>query len=222
MAQNNFCTYCTGCDTEHIFPAVEQAQDCNDSVAESQVCGVLIVPDGTTPPADWTAVADWVAIVNNSATVNTSARWIEGIGGVAVADKTVVTVAKGVQMVTMRRYTLEFQMLNLSSLNREFARALQCNPTNFTFWIYTLSERLFGGSTGIAPIFTDADLPLLAGENDIESGNLTFQWRSKCDPDRAEVTGLDTSLNSITVTPVVFSDGAGTVFSDGAGTVFVP
>jgi hypothetical protein len=221
MALNNFCS-CVECDVEFTFTALDIDQNCAGQPLLSQVAGLLILPDGATPPTDWTSKADWEAVVNNSATDNTAARYLTGIGGVDVPEKQIIRVAKGVDVLAYRTYQLVLDIFNLSDLNRDFAAALQCNPLNFKFWFETVDGSVFGGSTGISPTFTDADFPLGSGEADLEKATVSIRWRATCEPPRTTIVDLSENFAAVSSAVVVFSDGAGTVFSDGSGTVFTP
>lgn len=194
MALTPFDNICVACDTEFVFPAVEQNQDCNDYIYESQIEAVIISPKakGTTgkvlPFSDWDthtnyAITATTANFDNTAGDNTKCIRFCGIGGVAVPDKTVVRVAKRRDKTLRRRYTLELRIPNLTHQMRELLRGIQCNPTDFTFW-YENERHQFGENDGIIPVFADADLPLGAGEGDIEEGVLMLIFEAKVAPER--------------------------------------
>jgi hypothetical protein len=195
VALNAFCD-CTTCDIEFTFGALDTDQNCVGNPLLSQVAGLLIIPDGATPPVDWTSKTDWEAAINNAATDNTAGRYIALVGGVDVPDKTITRVAKGVDVLSSRTYTLSAEQFNLSDTNRDFLRKLQCNPTNYKFWFETVDGHIFGGATGISPSFTDVDLPLGAGDTDLEKAVIAIQWRSKCDPDRTYIDNVSENFSA--------------------------
>lgn len=186
---NNFCL-CETCETEFFFGALDADQNCAGEPSLSQVCGVLIVPNSATLPSRWDDKEAWESVIDNDSEDNSFGKYLTGVGGVAEPEKTTVTVAKGVQLTTIRLYTLLLEVYNLSDTQVAFFRALQCNPKNYTFWIENVSGHLYGGAAGIAPTLTDVDFPLGAGEADIEKAILTIQWRAKCDPPRAYIENL--------------------------------
>jgi hypothetical protein len=186
---NNFCL-CETCDTEFVFGALDIDQDCAGVPSLSQVSGLLIVPNSATLPSDWESRAAWEAVIDNDSTDNSFGKYLSGIGSVAEPEKTVVTVAKGVEITTIRDYVLEMEFYNLSATQYEFFSSLQCNPLNYKFWIENISGHLWGGANGISPQLTDVDFPLGAGEVDVEKAVLTIQWRSKCDPPRTYIEDL--------------------------------
>lgn len=199
MATNTFCT-CVTCDTEFDYPVFDSDQNCTGDVSMSQVCGILLKPEGATAPTDWTSKTDWEAVVDNSDTSNSFVKYLSGVGAVPLPEKTTITVAKGYEITTIREYTLQLEVFNLSSTQYESLRKYQCNPTSYTFWIENIGEHIFGGSTGIAPISTDVDFPLLGGENDTEKAILTIKWRAKCDPERTYIQNLSENFASPLVT----------------------
>lgn len=202
MPLNNFCN-CVPCDTEFVFTSLDTDQNCAGSPKLSQVAGVLIAPTGATLPADWTSRADWEAVVNNTSVDNTSVRYLTGVGGVDVPEKQVIRVAKGYDILAYRTYSLVLDAYNLSDANRDFLRGFQCNPTNFRFWIETVDGSIFGGATGIAPNFSDADFPLGAGEADLEKGTLLLNWRATCEPARTTIENLSENFANAVVVPII-------------------
>lgn len=211
---NNFCT-CDTCDVEFTFGALDADQDCAGVPNLSQVCGLLIVPDGSTMPSDWENRSAWDAIVDND--TDGATKYLTGIGSVPEPEKTTITVAKGVQLTTIRDYVLTLEVYNLSSAQYEFLRALQCNPLNYKFWVENVSGHLWGGTSGISPALTDVDFPLGSGEDELEKAVLTINWRSKCDPPRTYIEDLSLNFNTVSAIPSVLGTGAtGDVLGTGA------
>lgn len=196
MAVNNFCL-CDTCETEFLFPALDADQNCAGSPSLSQVTGILIIPTGVTLPTDWESKEDWEEVIDNGDTVNSSGKYLTGIGSVDAPDKTIVTIAKGVQEITIRTYTLLLEVFNLSDAQYEFLRSIQCNPNNFTFWMENAGSHLFGGEEGISPTLTDVDFPLASAENDMEKATLTIQWRATCDPPRTTIENLSENFGEV-------------------------
>lgn len=199
---NNFCN-CTTCDTEFLFPALDVDQNCIGDVSLSQVVAVLILADGATPPSDWTSKTAWADVVDNNDTSNSFVKYVTGVGFVETPEKTQLTVAKGVTINTIKTYTLTLEVFNLSNAQYAFLRSLQCNPTNYTFWIENAGGHLYGGSDGILPFLTDVDFPLLGGENDVEKAVLTIRYRSKCDPDRTYIENLSENFANVSGSKVM-------------------
>lgn len=194
MAINNFCS-CVTCDTEFYFGAFDADQDCPGSPSLSQVCAILIKPEGATGPIDWTVKTDWESAVDNTDTANNFVKYLSGVGSIDTPDKTTLTVAKGQVVTTIRLYTLQMEVFNLSNTQYETLRKIQCNPTNYTFWVENIGGHIFGGSLGISPTLTDVDFPLGSGDEDIERAVLTIQWRAKCDPERTYINNLSENFS---------------------------
>lgn len=189
MAYNDWCN-CTTCDTEHVFGVLPADPDCITEIYESQICGVIILPEGVSPPVDWTDAAQWAAIIDNTNTANTAAKYLQVVGGVPVPEKNTVTVAKGFKKVTSKDYNFTGDIFNLDDTTREFLRGFECNPDSYRVWFETIDGNLFGGPNGIFVNFSDADLPLGAGDEDIETGQLIIEWRASCAPERATVGSI--------------------------------
>lgn len=192
MALTLFSNQCPDdCSTDFNFPALDTDQNCAYIPDLSQIGDVWFKPneaaDSEVPFENWvdggyTVLANPDAI-DNSVTDNSKVKWLTGLGEVAASEKTVFTVQKFQKVTIKRIYTLTLTVFNLSNAQYEYLRALQCNPTNYTFW-YGNSAHVYGKATGIIPTFTDVDLPLGAGESDVEQAIVTITWESKVDPER--------------------------------------
>lgn len=192
MAQTIFSNVCPAdCTEEFLFPALDADQNCAGKPNLSQITDIWIKPntaaDATVPFEDWvdgsfTVTANPDAI-DNAVTNNTKVKWITGIGGIDAPDKTVVRVHKFQDVTLKRRFTLTYQIFNLSDAQYEFLRALQCNPTSFTYW-YGNTAHVYGKAEGITPVQTDVDFILGAGEGDVEQANLTLVFEARVDPER--------------------------------------
>lgn len=190
MAQTAFSNVCPAdCSTDFEFPALDTDQNCAGVPNLSQLTDLWISPNDSelSPFANWvdggfTILANPTAI-DNSVTDNSKVKWLTGVGELPAADKTVVTVQKFQKVTLKRSYVISFTIYNLSNAQYEFLRALQCNPTNYTFW-YGNSAHVYGKSTGIIPVQTDVDFPLGGGEGDVELATLTISFESRVDPER--------------------------------------
>lgn len=192
MALTLFSNTCpTDCSTEFDFPALDTDQNCASVPNLSQLTDLWMHPnslsDSVVPFQNWvdggyTVLANPTAI-DNSVTDNSKCKWLTGVGGIDVPEKTQFTVHKRQKVTAKRLYTLTWTIYNLSNAQYEYLRSLQCNPTNYTFW-YANDTHVWGKSTGIIPVATDVDFPLGAGEGDVEMATLTIQFESKTDPER--------------------------------------
>lgn len=190
MAQTAFSNVCPAdCSTDFEFPILDTDQNCAGVPNLSQLTDLWISPNDSnaSPFANWvdsgyTILANPTDIDNTNAD-NTKVKWLTGVGGIDAAEKTVIRVQKFQDVTLKRRYTTTWTIYNLSNAQYEFLRALQCNPTNYTFW-YGNSTHVWGKSTGIVPVLTDVDFPLGAGEGDVELATLTIAFESRVDPER--------------------------------------
>lgn len=211
---NTFLTCPTDCGPI-LFPAIDIEQDCTSfDITESEVCGILFVQDGNYP-ADWTSQADWEALINNPGSNAPDGKYLVGRGGVPAPEKVTVELPKNIDKVVSRKYTLTFNVTNMSDANYEFLRAVQCGDTSISVWFETIGGYLFGGPTGISPYSFDADLPLDEGRDAYERGIITLVWEADGDAARSG-TGIWTGITS--------TDGGGiqtfNVFGYGPDTAF--
>lgn len=211
---NNFCI-CETCETEFAFPPLDADQDCVGIPNLSQVCGLLIIPDTADLPSDWESKAAWETVIDND--TSGTGKYLTGVGGVDVPEKTTITVAKGFRLTTIRDYQLVMEVYNLSNTQYEFLRALQCNPTNYKFWLQNVSDHIWGGSYGITPSFTDVDFPLSSSGDETEKAVITIDWRAKCEPNRTYIENLSENFASLAGYASVIGTGAtGEVIGTGA------
>jgi len=192
MAQTTFANVCPAdCSEEFFFQALDTDQNCPGIPDLSQITDIWIKPntaDGAEVP--FTAWTDGVftvtanpTAIDNTVTDNSKVKWMTVIGGIDAAEKVTARVHKFKDVIIKRRFTLSATILNLSNAQYEFLRALQCNPTNYTYW-YGNTAHVFGKAEGISPVFTDVDFPLGAGENDYEQAVLTLVFEARVDPER--------------------------------------
>lgn len=216
---NNFCL-CETCETEFYFGALDADQDCSASPDLSQISGLLIVPDSAALPSDWESRTAWEAVVDNDSTDNSYGKYLTGIGSIDESENTTVEIAKGQQITTIRLYTFILEVYNLSNTQYQFMLAMQCNPANYTFWPENVSGHLWGGSTGIAPTYTNVAFPLGAGDGDVEKAVLTIQWRATCDPPRTYIEGLSENFAGTTEITRILGFSTDKVFGFSVSQVF--
>lgn len=159
----------TLCD-DFALPVFPDNQDCTTYAQKrSQVCGLIILPDGATPPDDWTMISGWAGVIDNSDTTGASARYITGVGAFLPKEVITVNLAGGRHISNADRgYTLTLSISNMDAGHMEFGRKLQRNLKNFSVWIQTVGDRLIGGDYGIKPFYVNAEFPFGQGGNDRE------------------------------------------------------
>jgi hypothetical protein len=178
----------TACTTLNLG-AIPADQNCLLVPPLSQVSDLYIQPDGASAPFDWTdpaaPAAPAMSGIDNTATDNSATKWLVGKGGVEAPEESLYTGPKLKKKVVRRLYTLQFEVEVTNDDQRDFLRQLQSGWSEFTFWIGTLGNNLFGDSTGIIPSFVNAQLPLDPGDEDYEKGTIIIEYYSeKGDPPR--------------------------------------
>ena len=183
----------TLCDASDL-PQFAQCQS-GTSYAQlrSQVGGLLILPVGATGPDDWQMEADWADVVDNSNTDNTKAKYIVGRGSFLPNGLTEINLSGGRLLENRERfYRLTFNVLNLNDGHADFGRKLQKNVRDFDVWIQTIGDRIIGGSTGMRPIYVNAEFPFTEGQNDREVMTVTMDFTFEQFPAMTAV-GIDLS-----------------------------
>lgn len=207
---NSFLTCPADCDDELTLGPIEVVQDCTAySQRYSQLCGLILMPDGATLPADWTSAADWGDVIDNAITGNAKGRYLVGEGEIGEPEGVEAEYPKRKTRVSSRVYTLEFSVRNLSDVQYEFLRQLQCGWIDFTFWHETVGGRLFGGTTGIEPLGVNVSFLYSGGRDDKEEAVITLTFESDGDPDRADVDGIAEEVASSTTLYTAFGPVAG-------------
>lgn len=185
---NTFLTCPADCDTALVLGAIDVNQDCTSYQQKySQVCDLIIMPDGATAPLDWTSAPTVAAVsgaVDNADTVGGKSKHLVGEGGIAAPEKIADEYPKRKTKVNFRVYTLPFVVKNLSDDQYEFLRQLQCGNTDFKIWYANVGGHIFGGANGIDITSIDADFPLSEGRDDKESATVTVTWEADGDPER--------------------------------------
>lgn len=163
-----------------------------------------MLPDGVTPPADWTSLTSWQAVLANDNTDNTRGKYLPGIGSLPAPDVTTQRIVDTVEVVTYKEYTLTHKVRALDDLRYEYLRKLQCSPVSYKFWMYTKGEQMIGGATGIQPVFTNVNFIYAEGKTEIVEAQLIIRFGSSaCDPPRADIPNFAENLAGLVTTPRV-------------------
>lgn len=147
----------------------------------SEVCGLIVRPYGALAPIAWYNFNEWYdegKIDNTSPTV---AHFIAGMGSFLPLSQTEVSLAGG--RVVENRERVYRATLNVKYGNNghhDFARQLERNKTDFTFYVVTVGgivagierKRVIGGYAGMQPFYTNALFPFAQGKSSRESFQL--------------------------------------------------
>jgi hypothetical protein len=193
MFFNDFCT-CHDCDNVLNFPVLPEL-GCFDAPTHSEVGAIIFLPTGATAPADWTSVTDWKAVFNNVDTSNAAAKIFMGIGSIAEPETRQQRIAKGVEEIFLKRWTLEMLTNTMGNTIYAFVRFLQCHPMNYRFWFWDMGGFLYGGENGIKPWLTDANVSRQSGEQSLLSATAKITYQNcGCDPERVYLPTLFDNL----------------------------
>lgn len=148
------------------LPEFPENQDCTSfEQLRSEVCGIIFRPPGALAPVAWYNYQEWVDEGKIDNTDPEVAHYVTGIGTFLPLEKTVATLAGGrVEENRERRYRLLMSILNTTDGHADWARKLQANNREFSFYIHTLGGKVIGGTYGLQPSYCDADFPFNQGD----------------------------------------------------------
>lgn len=193
---NPFCDCFPDCSTLLLYPAIDAEPDCsNYELYDSQICGIIIAPDGAAIPPDWTDGAAWAALISNANATNDAPHYLPVEGGLPAPEKTILTIGRGIDFVARRRYTLSFTTKNRTVANWSYLGRLACNRRGFAFWYETNGGWLYGGQTGIRANFQDVDFPLDADRAAVERADGILRFDAACAPVGVYVGGVTSGMN---------------------------
>lgn len=189
MALNLFPSLCpSDCSTLNL-PPIDGDQNCTSyDLDYSELTDLWIQPTGAVAPfSAWVpgvyTITPEPANVDNADITNGFSKWLVGAGGVAVPDKTTEELPKRRDRISLRTYTVTFNIPNVSDAMYEFGRAIQCGDVGFTFWYANLTH-VFGSATGICAKSVDCDFPLDEGRDGRIRMIITLTFEAKVDPER--------------------------------------
>lgn len=185
---NTFLTCPADCDTALTLGAIDVNQDCTNYVQKySQVCDLIITPDGANAPLDWSSAPTVTAVANevdNASTAGGVSKHLVGEGGIPAPEKIIDEYPKRKSKTNTRVYTLTFTVKNLSADQYDFLRQLQCGSDAFTVQYADVGGYIYGGSTGIDILSIDVDFPKGEGRDDKNFATVIVTWEADGDAPR--------------------------------------
>ncbi|MEL6802403.1 MAG: hypothetical protein AAFO91_01300 [Bacteroidota bacterium] len=175
-AVNDFTSICPAdCSTDLVFPAAVTDPDClSYDTFKSQIGDFILRPTGAANPfgTSWTGEGATITVeantVDNTGTDNTTSRRLAGVGSLGEFEYSVRETRYGEDVIIEGVAPFEFTVDNVDQTNRTFAKALQCQPSNFTCYLGT-EDHLFGLSDGMKLRNLRVQLPLPGGREDIQT-----------------------------------------------------
>jgi len=195
----------TGCGYSAV-PVLPADAECLPLPSYSQVAGLIMLPLGAAPPANWTDAAALLDTIDNTDTTGAKGRMFLCTGGIEQASDTDVTLGRGNVRTVRRAWTLEALPIWFENEQYAFLRHLQRrNNRAWRIWVITKGGRLLGGPTGIRPNFITGGMAYGAGKDDREQARLTVRWFGDVDADRANVPDILSGL------PSFYTPGGGAI-----------
>lgn len=180
----------SGCATDcaNSEPGAVDFQECVDSVLseESEIVHIyMTVEDGSTglplhKPTNWLSKAAWASAVVQS---GTGIRKLTVIGDMPEPTQSSRAVSKRRKKLNDSVFLINADVDDISDLNYEFARGLQCGGTK-CIWFETIGGYVYGGPNGWTVDITKAAPKLDRGENNFAVIALQFEWKAKWSPPR--------------------------------------
>lgn len=170
----------SGCDTGLTWGAIPATQNCVLAPKLSQVSDVYIKPTGAADAFTY-GVGDPTLTsgnIDNTAGDNSKTIWLVGKGGIADPEPSTYDGPKGKSITTKRRYRLEFEVNVRETSMYNIVRQFQCGSLDFTFRYGDRGDFLYGGSSGISPVFTDGLLSKGAGDEDNQFGTIIIEFET--------------------------------------------
>jgi hypothetical protein len=191
MANNIFSITCPdNCSTATIS-VLPADVSCQLGTSQSEVDMVIFQEDTVTGPTDMSAAADWATLINNTDATGTKMKYLIGSGSVAEPEDTVVTVARGQEILTSRTYTMTFTVFDISTQQvYDFCRKIQCGGVKPKIFFTDLDNLLYGKvvstgpDSGIELSSIKVSMPKDAGKEGLNKAVFVFKWLAKTDPDR--------------------------------------
>lgn len=213
---------CHPCETRFFLGSIETEQDCTNYVIKrSQICAVAFLPfPNVFNLNDWTSAAIWQTILDNTNASADKGKYLVGEGAIGQPDKVIRILPKGRRKVARRVYSLQFRVKNLSDTQYDFLLKFQCDFKAWRFW-YEGDGELFGGISGITPLYVDVDLPHELNRTSRNYADLIIRWDADGDAPRALFTGdLYPDSDNLQL-PTALEDDEGNVLMDDEGNILV-
>lgn len=183
------CPTCAEDCEDFVMPAVKSDYCPNSMRLElAEIKRIFItIHDDENPgealggPADWTSAASWATAIDQ--TTAGKVRSLHGVGDLPDPEDTTVTVHDNQQVVIERRRTLNFDVMDINTLNHEAMRKLQCGGSG-RLWYESRGGYLYGGQNGIGINIIPPTSPHARGADSFKAIKFVFRWNSICDPER--------------------------------------
>jgi hypothetical protein len=126
---------------------VVKFSECSPQVKEGQVATLFLANVGN-PLTNWESLVEWNTRLSNTDAAADKIRALTVIGDVPLATGTEKTISHKRIIVTTKQRQLNFKIDDVSDINYDFMRALDCGG-QFLMWYQTTAGDLYGGNSGI-------------------------------------------------------------------------
>lgn len=171
-------TFVNPCEVELGDPDFGYCPD-NYEISNGQIKDIFVSPlerdeagvyTPAATPTDYTDLSTYGDIVK-----------LEGFGSKALSDEAETEFPDGMSYITDRTHNLVFEITDSKNENLEVIRALQSGAP-VAIWYHTVGGKSFGGNDGIQAQTVATGIVHETGDTPL-SGQVTFRWKNKFDPE---------------------------------------
>jgi hypothetical protein len=160
---------------------VMEFSNCSPQVRAGGITRIYMMNPDELDVFDWADPADWAARVSNTDATVTAIRELTVVGDMPLSEATERTISDNRTSVINRDRTLNFYIDDISFLNYEWSRQMDCGVSGKFWFVGDDGTLLYGGQEGIdASITIDLEIP--EDITDIQRLRGTLRWKSKVKP----------------------------------------
>lgn len=168
----------TDCTT--LLPEM-QFNYCAPTIIYGEIDRLFIALATADPFIDVESDVEWTARLSNTSNDANAIRYMDVIASKPAPEYTEIDISLDRKISPYKSHTIEFKVDDITELNYEFMRQLECGGT-FKFWYKTSDGKLFGGTDGI-DVQIKADLVIPDTNEQISNIEGTVSWRAKFSPE---------------------------------------
>lgn len=177
------------CD-DPLGAASEMLRDCPANITRAEVNTLILqhptvgVPILNWPASGETGLVALDIIIDNTDATDVAKKLFVGSGSVDAPEESTAPLNDGQVHVLDRKYTLVFNMWDITAVTYDYLRQIQCGKAKPKFYFADRGNYLYGIEDGLNPSSWTVHFPKATGDDALNTAVLTITWSSKVDPDR--------------------------------------
>lgn len=177
------CSTQTCADT--LPAAAAQDQFCPENVTLSEINSLILWSANGTAPTNWgSSIASTDFNIDNTLSDGTSQKQFFGVGSIAEAEDSEVTLNDDQTQVVERTRTLTFTLFDLPEATYDFLRNLQCGKYRPRIFYTDRGEFIYGVDGGLVLKQFRVNFPKNTGNDAVNQAVITAVFAGLTDPDR--------------------------------------